>query len=76
MFQDNPYCRPLYDTLEGGSPKAWKCLMCPDVKVENANEGLTIKVCHAKVTRTLAGMKQHLKRVHGWTMQPKLNLGS
>ena len=53
MFQDNPYCRPLFDTITGGPPQAWLCLLCKR---------------NPRVSRTPQGMVLHLKYVHKITV--------
>ena len=61
MFVENEYVRPLYDPVNGGPPRAFKCLLAKDAGVRG--RVLVMEWCN-KVTRTEIGMKAHLKRVH------------
>lgn len=62
MFLENDYARPLFDTINGGPPKAFECKCMLEHGYQCTHPDCT--PCK-KVTRTERGMKMHLKTVHG-----------
>lgn len=70
MFRDSSIVRPLYDTLNGGPPKAFECLR-PTPQSEQSHYAYEITSYHpcGKVTRTERGMRMHLKYVHNFEAQ-------
>jgi hypothetical protein len=64
-------CRPLYDTINGGPPRAWECLVCPHEltdKVASPGDGYEGR----RVFATERGMQTHLVRYHQWEGQGNL----
>lgn len=64
MFHDSEICRPLYDTLNGGPPRAFECLIPCDT-----DDAIPRVFSCGKVCRTERGMKMHLKLVHHFEAQ-------
>lgn len=70
--------RPLYDTANGGPPRAWECLVCPhDVaadKIRSRNPGHT-PYYGRTVLASEVGMKLHLRQRHKIVIQGNLFTG-
>ena len=61
-------CRALFDLVDGGKPQAFKCIVRTAKGYPLSSGDL---VC-GKIVRTLAGMRAHLRQVHGWKAQAML----
>lgn len=88
-FRDDPTKRPLYDTLDGGPPRAWECKIevnwteIPKHK-DDGEDYLQERVdfyqrpiVHiepcGKIFKTLKGIRQHQKQVHKFEEQGELD---
>jgi hypothetical protein len=56
-FQDSEIIISLYDTLNGGPPRAFECKLC---------------ITRPKICRTIQGMLQHLLKFHDVKIQLEL----
>lgn len=61
------YYTPLYDNERGGPPRAFRCEQNIYPKESALHRGNS-QPC-TRVTRTLSGMKSHLRSVHGIVFQ-------
>lgn len=68
MFRNSSIVRPLYDTLNGGPPKAFECLIPKPGAEHWHHDTMTYDPC-GKITRTERGMRMHLKLVHHFEAQ-------
>jgi len=67
-FLDSPTIRPLYDVHDGGPPLGFRCMQL--------SHNCLPPDCHSpcqRVTRTLRGMVQHQRMVHGIKQQQEFN---
>jgi len=69
-FLDSPTIRPLYDVHDGGPPLGFRCKL--DTGTNLRNNGEQDYACN-RVTRTLRGMVQHQRIVHGIKQQQEFN---
>src|ERR1700679_451023 len=73
--------RPLYDTADGGPPRAWECLVCPhslDDKVRvqwSGHLGKTNRYPGRVVLASEKGMRLHLVKTHHCVFQGNLFIG-
>ena len=80
-FRDSQIVRPLYDTLNGGPPRAFACQYWEVSQGQGPVSGWgppfprdsdgSYYIC-GKITRTERGMRQHLARVHNFEPQGDL----
>jgi len=72
-FLDSPTIRPLYDVHNGGPPLGFRCKLDAN-QLDNVVYHVDKNGRHcAKVTRTLRGMVQHQRMVHGIKQQAEFN---
>lgn len=76
-FLDSPTIRPLYDVHDGGPPLGFRCMInqCQTSTVTPNNENCSHGKC-GRVTRTLRGMVQHQRMIHGIKQQQEFNFES
>lgn len=76
-FQDDPTKRPLYDTLDGGPPQAWKCMLpakyLDGSTVDEADyqQAAFHHIC-GKICASLIGIIMHQKIVHKFEPQQEM----
>lgn len=69
-FLDSPTIRPLYDVHDGGPPLGFRCQL--HFTVDPWVKDFQVRDC-AKVTRTLRGMVQHQRMIHGIRQQQEFD---
>ena len=75
-FLDSSTIRPLYDVHDGGPPLGFRCWLTPwDSGSRNGDNKNLHTVC-GRVTRSLRGMVQHQRMVHGIRQQAEFNFES
>jgi hypothetical protein len=74
-FLNSQTIRPLYDVHDGGPPLGFRC-MCHWQPEQKPDDRKAFAIQCYRVTRTLRGMVQHQRMVHGLKQQQEFNFES
>ena len=72
-FLDSSTIRPLYDVHDGGPPLGFRCMHGQNFEpMPPGKNNEFLRICD-RVTRTLRGMVQHQRMVHGIKQHTEFN---